>query len=165
MLKILASIGSSENDIAEDSTHALSEETDHILQLLQKYPVNDTAVEANVPLTEDELLCTSKKLVRLSFLIWLYSVIGFQSAQLIRDSSTPLETLRELSQNFPKYATTISRRVIIDRTLEEEVKANHEKASPGINMVWLNGAVVDEKDMNPYAYVSLLYCLILSLKI
>jgi len=67
--KILASIGSNENDIAEDSTHALSEETDHILQLLQKYPVNDTAAEANVPLTEDELLCTSKQLVHLSFLI------------------------------------------------------------------------------------------------
>lgn len=55
LLKNPPPIGSNENDVADDSTHMSSNETDPILSLLQKYPVNDTAVEANVPLTEDEL--------------------------------------------------------------------------------------------------------------
>lgn len=64
-----------------------------------------------------------------------------------------METLKELSQNFPKYATALSRRVTVDPNLEEEIKSNHVKATPGANVVWLNGAVVDEKHMDPYAYV------------
>ena len=50
LLKTSASVGPNEKDITEDSTHGLSDETDHILSLLQKYPVNETAAEANVPL-------------------------------------------------------------------------------------------------------------------
>ena len=56
LLKIPASIGSNENVIAEDSNQASSDEADHILSQLQKYPVNETAAEANVPLAEEELL-------------------------------------------------------------------------------------------------------------
>jgi UDP-glucose:glycoprotein glucosyltransferase len=55
-LKMLVLIGTNGNDIAKDSTHTVSDENDHILPLLQKYPLNDSAVEANAPLTEDELL-------------------------------------------------------------------------------------------------------------
>jgi UDP-glucose:glycoprotein glucosyltransferase len=80
-------------------------------------------------------------------------VVGFKSAQVIHDSPTPLETLKELSQNFPKYATILSRRVPLDSALEHEILSNHVRATPGVNMVWLNGAVVDERHMTPYAYV------------
>jgi UDP-glucose:glycoprotein glucosyltransferase len=79
-----------------------------------------------------------------------------------------METLKELSQNFPKYATSLSRRVTVDPKLEEEVKSNSIKATPGANVVWLNGAVVDEKHMDPYAYVlgpHLCLCLIWILNI
>jgi hypothetical protein len=48
-------IGQNENDISEDSAHAPPDEADHILTLLQKYPLNDTAPEVNAPLTDDEL--------------------------------------------------------------------------------------------------------------
>lgn len=79
---------------------------------------------------------------------------------LIYTSSTPLATLRHLAQDFPKYATLLSRRVGVlgegvdtgvDGDLIDEVVANHAKAAPGTNVVWLNGAVVREEDMNPFA--------------
>ena len=81
--------------------------------------------------------------------------IGFQAMHLIHDSKNPLSTLRQLAQDFPKYATLISRRVLGDDALEDglidEVLANQAKAPPGMNMVWLNGAIISENDMNPFA--------------
>lgn len=71
---------------------------------------------------------------------------------LIHTSGNPLATLRYLAQDFPKYATLVSRRVDpVEDDLIDEVLANHAKAAPGTNMVWLNGAVVKEEDMNPFA--------------
>jgi hypothetical protein len=61
-LKMPESPGSSESDIAEDTTNGLSAEIDHISSLLQQYLVNETAAEANVPLSEDELLRVFKLL-------------------------------------------------------------------------------------------------------
>lgn len=75
--------------------------------------------------------------------------------KLISVSLNPLRTLLELSQNLPKYATALARRVTFEDDLREEVLGNHAKAQPGINAVWLNGAGVDEKFMDPYAYVAL----------
>jgi UDP-glucose:glycoprotein glucosyltransferase len=79
--------------------------------------------------------------------------IGLQATQLMSDSTEPLYTLALLSQNFPKYATSIARRVVVNNSLEEEVNNNQIKAQPGVNVLWLNGATVAEKDVNPFACV------------
>jgi UDP-glucose:glycoprotein glucosyltransferase len=67
------------------------------------------------------------------------------------ESSNPLRTLTQLSQNFPRYATAIARRVIVKEEVQLEVSMNHMSARPGFDMIWLNGATVQEKDMNPFA--------------
>jgi hypothetical protein len=59
LTQIPTPIGSSGTDVVGASNNALSDETDHILALLQKYPVNATVAEVNIPLTEGELLRTS----------------------------------------------------------------------------------------------------------
>jgi UDP-glucose:glycoprotein glucosyltransferase len=63
------------------------------------------------------------------------------------DSSDPLYTLTLLSQNFPKYATSVARRVVLNASLEEEVDNNHIRAQPGVNILWINGAIFAEKDI------------------
>ena len=108
-------------------------EVDPIISLINQYPENATA-EYTSPPTPLELL-----------------QIGLQCTQLVYDSEEPLATLKQLSQNFPKYATTIARRVTVSNELEEEVQSNHAKAQPGVNMVWLNGLAVSEADMNPFS--------------
>jgi UDP-glucose:glycoprotein glucosyltransferase len=79
--------------------------------------------------------------------------IGFQSTQLILGSKDPLDTLTYLSQNFPKYATTIARRVTVNENLTAELSDNIMKAQMGVNAFWLNGAQIDENDINPLRLV------------
>ncbi|KAG6906149.1 hypothetical protein DXG01_015679, partial [Tephrocybe rancida] len=51
-----------------------------------------------------------------------------KAIQLIADSPNPLATLKQLSQNFPKYASALARRVVINSSLDEELQANGMKA-------------------------------------
>lgn len=79
--------------------------------------------------------------------------IGLKATQLIHDSDEPLSTLIHLSQNFPRHATSLSRRVTVSEDVEAEVQNNHAKVAPGGNMAWLNGMLLQEKDMNPFGWV------------
>lgn len=67
------------------------------------------------------------------------------------DSPNALATLKQLSQNFPKYAAAMARRVEINPDLRDEVRRNSMKAQAGLNAVWLNGATVPENRMNPFS--------------
>lgn len=75
---------------------------------------------------------------------------------MIANSSNQLEALTELSQNFPRYASELAHRVVLNVSLVEEVQENYQKAQAGVNMMWLNGVTVDEKDINPYGLLGLL---------
>ena len=79
--------------------------------------------------------------------------IGLQAAQIISDAEEPLAILKQLSQNFPKYATSLARQVTVDTELEEEMENNQVVVRGGLNVAWLNGVQLTEKDMNPFAYV------------
>lgn len=94
--------------------------------------------------------------------------IGYHAAHLLHTAPAPLRTLRLLAQDFPKYAVPLARRALAASGHEggagdgapgvfdavfDEVQANHFKAAPGVNMVWLNGAVVADGDANPFACV------------
>jgi UDP-glucose:glycoprotein glucosyltransferase len=78
--------------------------------------------------------------------------IGILATQLVSESDTPLETLRQLVHDFPKYATSLSRRVVPQSGLLQEVASNSRKIQPGLSAVWLNGAQLSPDDMNPYRY-------------
>ena len=78
-------------------------------------------------------------------------MLGAQATQLIRDAEDPLAALKQLTQNFPKYAASLARRVIVDERLLREVDLNLLKAQAGVNMFWLNGLPVMERDLNPFA--------------
>ncbi|GLB42376.1 putative UDP-glucose:Glycoprotein Glucosyltransferase [Lyophyllum shimeji] len=113
--------------------------TDPVLALIHNHPENATAPSATTPLTEEEL-----------------QNIGHQAIQLIADSSEPLDTLTHLSQNFPKYASSLARRVVVNDSLEAEIQANSLRVPGGAHMLWLNGAVVPDKDVNPFGLQRLL---------
>lgn len=112
---------------------------DPIISLIDSYPENPTAPDANTPPTEDEL-----------------RNIGFQATQLIMDSPNPLLTLKHLSQNFPKYVTSLARRVVVDERLASEVHENQLRVSGGISAMWINGVAVQEKDINAFGLLRLL---------
>ncbi len=79
--------------------------------------------------------------------------LGFQATQLITSSAQPLQVFQRLTQDFPKYATSLARHVGVNASVRAAVLDNQMHAQPGINIGWLNGAVVKDKDMDPFACV------------
>lgn len=75
--------------------------------------------------------------------------IGIQAAQLLSDSRSALTALEQLSQNFPKYALSVARRVSPKQELKEEVEKNGRIAQPGLNAMWLNGLQLQDAQINP----------------
>lgn len=76
--------------------------------------------------------------------------LGSKAIQLIANSSTPLTTLIHLSQNFPRYASLLGRRVVVNSSVESEIHMNSIRAEPGAHVFWLNGAAIPDKDINPF---------------
>ncbi|KAL5480943.1 KRE5 [Sanghuangporus weigelae] len=128
------------NDVSDDNTSAESQDDqiDFIESLIEQYPENITA-DASAALSESE-----------------FRTIAIKATQLITNSSDPLATLKYLSQNFPKYASPLAHRVIVDESLLEEVQDNWMKAQGGINAIWLNGLTVQETDLTPLGLLRLL---------
>lgn len=79
--------------------------------------------------------------------------IGLQASQLLYDAGKEgaLATLKQLTQDFPRYALDVARRVTIEDGLEEEVVNNQVRAQGGVSMAWLNGVIVPETDWNPFS--------------
>ncbi|KAI0367405.1 glycosyltransferase family 24 protein [Pilatotrama ljubarskyi] len=120
----------------DTNSRVQDEEEDVIITRLQQYPA-DEAIDFTAPLTDEELLH-----------------IGMQATQLVYDAEEPydrLATLKQLSQNFPRYAGALARRVTVNQSLLNEVAENQVRAPGGASAMWLNGANVEEKDMNPFA--------------
>ncbi|PFH48143.1 glycosyltransferase family 24 protein [Amanita thiersii Skay4041] len=63
--------------------------------------------------------------------------LPFQQAHL-----SPLDMLTLLSQNFPKYAQTLARRIEVASEVEEELRMNSLIAQTGSSVVWVNGGMV-----------------------
>ncbi|EKM57416.1 glycosyltransferase family 24 protein [Phanerochaete carnosa HHB-10118-sp] len=129
---------SADDSDASDDALSAPGEADVVAALLQQYP-EDADTDYTIPLTSDEL-----------------SNIGLQATQLIADASDPLATLKQLSQNFPKYASSIARRVVVSDTLEDEITLKNTRAPAGASMAWLNGSPLTEGDMNPLSLLRLL---------
>ena len=75
--------------------------------------------------------------------------IGIQAAQLLSDSRSALTALEQLSQNFPKYASSVARRVSPRQELKKEVEKNAMMAQQGLNAIWLNGFQLQDTQINP----------------
>lgn len=82
--------------------------------------------------------------------------LGRKAVQLIVESSDPLTALTHLSQNFPKYATSLARRVLVNSSVNAELVSNAQKVQGGLNLFWLNGQHVDPKDVNVFGLLGLL---------
>ena len=80
--------------------------------------------------------------------------LGPQAVQVVMDSANPLSTLKQLSQDFPRYASSIARRVVASDNITDEATRNSMRTQTGLSLVWLNGALVSADKMNPFQWVS-----------
>ncbi|KAG9010570.1 hypothetical protein FRB93_003838 [Tulasnella sp. JGI-2019a] len=107
--------------------------------ILSQLPELESPVDLGKPLAEEDLVA-----------------LGFKTSQLILDSPNPLSTLKHVSQNFPRYATSISHRKNTTDPVVLAIGDNMQKVQSGANMVWLNGRPVDASNMNPFSLLGLM---------
>lgn len=82
--------------------------------------------------------------------------LGLKAGSFIVQSENPFETLLKLTQDFPKYSTSLATQEVSEDFLKEH-KANRAQLAPaGINILWMNGVQLVDRQMDPFTLVDLL---------
>lgn len=82
--------------------------------------------------------------------------LGLKAGSFIMQSDNPFETLLKLTQDFPKYSTSLATQEVSDDFLKEH-KANRALLVPaGINVLWMNGVQLVDRQMDAFTLVNLL---------
>ncbi|EAQ92143.1 hypothetical protein CHGG_00378 [Chaetomium globosum CBS 148.51] len=82
--------------------------------------------------------------------------LGMKAASFIMQSESPFETLLKLTQDFPKYSTSLGA-----HNVSAEFRAEHEDnrkvlVPEGMNVLWMNGVQLIERQIQPFGLVDLL---------
>ncbi|KAL7927286.1 glycosyltransferase family 24 protein [Trichoderma austrokoningii] len=81
------------------------------------------------------------------------SSLGLKATSFILQSDDPLETLIKLTQDLPKFLTTIVAHNV-SAQFEKEFRLDSLQGVPGgINMLWLNGVQLIERQIEPFALI------------
>ncbi len=107
-------------------------------------------VASEVVLSEDEI--TDIKPLEKSEL----AALGMKAASFIMQSESPFDTLLKLTQDFPKYSTSLGA-----HNVSAEFKAEHDEnrkvlVPEGMNVLWMNGLQMIERQIQPFGLVDLL---------
>jgi UDP-glucose:glycoprotein glucosyltransferase len=82
--------------------------------------------------------------------------LGMKAASYIMQSDSPFETLLKLTQDFPRYSTSLSAHNV-SAEFETEHRANREVLVPeGVNVLWMNGVQLIDRQIQPFGLVELL---------
>lgn len=82
--------------------------------------------------------------------------LGLKAGSFIMQSENPFETLLKLTQDFPKYSTSLVAQEVSDDFLKEH-KANRALLVPaGISVLWMNGVQLVDRQMDAFTLVDLL---------
>ncbi|KAF9513801.1 glycosyltransferase family 24 protein [Hydnum rufescens UP504] len=128
--------GESTSDGDSHSETTLSDD-DILLEALKDLP--EVQINAD-PLQAEEIL-----------------TLGTKATHLIVNSPQPVTLLRQLSQNFPKFASTLARRVKSPPPeVIEETDLKRIQFQADFNGVWLDGLLIPEADLNPLGLLRLL---------
>lgn len=81
------------------------------------------------------------------------SRLGWNTAAYVLDSENPLDTMIKLSQNFPKYSSTVAAHNATV-PLKKEVRANRARMFPaGVNIMWINGVQIDQNQIDAFSLI------------
>lgn len=82
--------------------------------------------------------------------------LGLNAASLIAKSEEPFETLIKFTQDFPKYSTYMAAHSASSDFVEEQ-HANLAATVPaGVNVLWMNGVQLIERQIEPFTLVDML---------
>ena len=81
--------------------------------------------------------------------------MGYQAVQLITSSSSSLDALRHLSQDFPSQSSNIAS-VPINETLLDILRENTKVIPGGENLFWMNGMHIPEHKVEAFNLLSVM---------
>lgn len=77
--------------------------------------------------------------------------LGMSAAKFVLDSTDPFSTLLKLSQDFPKYSSTIASYNHTSQ-FDEEYQGNRQAGLPAArNNLWINGQRIDSRQIDAYS--------------
>ncbi|KAI1809313.1 glycosyltransferase family 24 protein [Poronia punctata] len=80
--------------------------------------------------------------------------LGLNAGSFIIDSDDPFQALIKLTQDFPKFSTSLAARNASDAFIQEHRTNREIAAPPGVNVLWMNGVQLTERQIDPYTLVS-----------
>ena len=84
------------------------------------------------------------------------SSLGMKAASFIMQSDSPFETTLKLTQDFPKYSSSIAAHNV-SADFEAEHQGNRRTmVPPGVNVLWMNGVQLIDRQIQPFTLVDML---------
>ena len=81
--------------------------------------------------------------------------LGLKAATFILQNETPLEALVKLTQDFPKFSTSIAAHEV-SKEFEAEHELNRGQRVPGgISFLWMNGLQLIDRQIEPFTLVDM----------
>lgn len=84
--------------------------------------------------------------------VWELKDLGHQTAQRIVQASDPLQSMQEISQNFPTVVSSLSR-MKLNYSVKDEIVANQRMIPPGKSLMALNGALINIEEVDLYQLI------------
>ncbi|KAJ3197752.1 hypothetical protein HDU82_001379, partial [Entophlyctis luteolus] len=78
--------------------------------------------------------------------------IGIKATGLILASESPVESLLQISQDFPKYAHIIAKKPVDPETRNSLLRNQRSIIQSGANGIFMNGIPIDFADLNPFRF-------------
>lgn len=82
--------------------------------------------------------------------------LGLKAASYIKNSVNPVDTLLKLTQDFPKFASSIASHNVSDNFAVEYKQNQAQMVRGGVNFLWMNGAQLIERQIQPFTLVNML---------
>ncbi|KAF6821409.1 UDP-glucose:glycoprotein glucosyltransferase [Colletotrichum musicola] len=82
--------------------------------------------------------------------------LGLKAASFIMQSQNPFEALLRLTQDFPKFSTSIAAHDVSEDFLAEHQQNRQHLVPSGMNVLWMNGIQLIERQIEAFTLVDLL---------
>ncbi|CDH57110.1 udp-glucose:glycoprotein glucosyltransferase [Lichtheimia corymbifera JMRC:FSU:9682] len=79
--------------------------------------------------------------------------LGLKATQFVQNAKDPMSTLVQLSQDFPRYAKSVSGLTLQKPLVEEVIHNQGLLRESGLNAFWLNGRPIEPEDLDPFSLV------------
>lgn len=82
--------------------------------------------------------------------------LGLKASSFVLNSQDPFETLLRLSQDFPKHSSSVAAHDTSEEYLAEFHENKELMLPPGRNIIWLNGAEVDSRNLDAFSLLEII---------